>query len=97
MILQREIESLQTKYKDFEIREVLELASQKEMTNLEDAYLLLKSSKAPILQSTDVEAMKENLRNEILQELKAEKNTKSIITPCGSELPNVQEVTYSPS
>ena len=97
MILEREIESLQTKYKDFEIREVLELASQKEMTNLEDAYLLLKSSKAPVVQSTDVETMKENLRNEILQELKAEKNTKSIITPSGSELPNVQEVTYSPS
>ena len=45
MMLEREIEILQNKYPDFEVREVLEMASQKQLTNLEDAYHLVKSSK----------------------------------------------------
>lgn len=99
MVLEKEIDSLQKKYKDFEVREVLELASEKEMSNLEDAYLLLKSTKTITSNGNgiDVEAMKESLRSEILEELKSKDNTKSIITPNGGQVPEVKEVHYTQS
>lgn len=80
MMLQNEIGNLQLKYPDFEIREVLQLAYDKRIANLEDAYLLLKSSKTPKQQSVDVETLKKQLREEIMKEIGSEKNTSSIIS-----------------
>ena len=82
MMLEREIETLQNKYKDFEVKDVLEMAQKKNITNLEDAYHLVKSTKpqAPP-QVIDTNALKEQLRKELLKEIEAERSaTQTIIT-----------------
>lgn len=80
IMLEREIESLQSKYPDFEARTVLEIAQKKKMTNLEDAYLLAKSYKQTN-QPTNSEDYKKKLREEILKEIEQERNaTHSIIS-----------------
>jgi len=83
MMLQKEIETLQGKYDDFEIREVLDIAKEKKIVDLEDAYLLLKSKKSP---SQSVEEMKKQIRTELLEEMKKEgESTKSIINDTASD------------
>ena len=78
MMLEKEIETLQSKYSDFEVREVLEMAQKKEITNLEDAYLLVRSRKQP---SVDEKTLKEQLKKEVRAELERElKETKTIIS-----------------
>lgn len=80
--LEREIEKLQAKYEDFEVREVLTMARDKRIPieNLEDAYFLVKSQKQKSTpsQSFDVDALKKQLREELLRELSAV-DTSSII------------------
>ena len=97
MMLEREIETLQNKYDDFEVREVLELARDKNLSNLEDAYILFKSTKkADEKKDIDIEEIKENLRDEILKELKGETSTQSVISQNSSkELPKVKEIKVS--
>lgn len=80
MMLEREIETLQGKYKDFEVREVLQMAQSKNITNLEDAYLLVKSQK-PTESPQSLEEVKKQLRQELLKELEQERTaTQTIIT-----------------
>ena len=80
IMLEREIESLQSKYKDFEVKEVLEIAQSKGITNLEDAYILAKSHKQS-QQPTDIDAIKKQLKEEVLKEIENERNaTASIIS-----------------
>lgn len=79
MMLQNEINMLQTKYKDFEVLDVLQVARDKNLSSLEDAYKLIKSTKevAPV----DVDAIKKQAREELLKELEAEKNaTRTVIS-----------------
>lgn len=80
MMLEREIETLQSKYSDFEVMEVVEMASQKQLTNLEDAYHLVKSSKGSTQQTVDIDKLKEDLRKELLKEIGSSVETGSIIT-----------------
>lgn len=82
MMLQQEINNLQNKYDDFEVKEVLEMAQEKKMTNLEDAYFLVKSRKGE-----DKGVSKDELKKEILEEMKnegvtqkSEENTQTIIS-----------------
>lgn len=80
MMLEREIDNLTRKYSDFEIKSVLEVAQAKNITNLEDAYLLHKS-KTSNTSPTNIEELKKQLRQELLNEIEAEKNaTQTIIT-----------------
>lgn len=80
MMLEREIETLQGKYADFEIREVLKVAQEKGITNLEDAYVLAKSHKSVEVKTQDLEDIKKQIRQELLKELELERNaTQSII------------------
>lgn len=98
MMLEREIEILQNKYPDFEVMEVLEMASQKQLTNLEDAYHLVKSSKGGTQQTLDVEKLKEELRKEILKEIESSVETSSIITSNGGgvvEAPDTPTLSQS--
>lgn len=82
MMLEQEIDKLSNKYEDFEVREVLEMARDKQLTNLEDAYKLVKSSKG--LPSKD--DLKEQLRVEILKEMKDEGiSTKTIINDTSTQ------------
>lgn len=80
MMLQNEIDKLQAKYPDFEVREVLQVAYDKKIANLEDAYLLLKSTKNVKEQPVDIEALKKQLREEIMKELNSQKDTSTIIS-----------------
>ena len=89
--LQLEINELSSRYADFNVQEVLDLAYTRELNNLEDAYLLNKTLKSQVTQqdttltstAVDVEAMKAQVRAEILAELKAEQNTQTIISGQG--------------
>ncbi len=80
MMLEKEIETLQSKYDDFEITDVLKTAQAKNITNLEDAYILAKSLK-PQQKPQSIEEVKKQLRQELLKEIEQEKNaTQSIIS-----------------
>lgn len=81
MMLEREIETLQSKYSDFEVREVLKTAHEKNITNLEDAYILTKSHKPVVETPQNLEEVKKQLRQELLKEIEQERNaTQSIIS-----------------
>lgn len=88
--LQQEINSLSSKYADFDTDEVINFALSRQMDNLEDAYLLNKQYKGytqpqavvPSQQNMplDVEAIKAQIRAELL----AEQNTTTIINGSGT-------------
>lgn len=81
MMLEKEIETLQSKYSDFEIREVLQTAQAKNITNLEDAYILAKSQKPVTQTPQSLEEVKKQLRQELLKEIEQERSaTQSIIS-----------------
>ena len=83
MMLEKEIDTLSSKYSDFEVKDVLEIAQKKGITNLEDAYLLSKSYKSTH-QTTDIEKFKEQMKKEVMAELEQErKSTQSIISSRG--------------
>jgi hypothetical protein len=91
LMLQQEINTLQTKYPDFEVREVLETARDKQLNSLEDAYLIVKSRKQAS-QPVDANQLKEQIRAELLKELEAERNaTQTIIAT--NNAPPVQDNT----
>lgn len=87
LLLEREVDRLQTKYSDFDVKEVLQFAYDRKMENLEDAYFLHRSRKEQTqqtqptqAQAVDVDAIKEQIRQEIMQELQSSQvDTKSII------------------
>ena len=94
MILDQEINRLAGKYPDFDVREVLQIADKKKITNLEDAYLL---SKAGREKPIDTEALKKQIRDELLKELTEEgEGTKTVITsgnvaPVVTTTPNITD------
>lgn len=83
MKIEKEIDYLQNKYDDFDVREVLEIAHSKKILNLEDAYLLSKSAKNPSSNTNiNIEELKQQIRKEVLKELEADaETTRTIITP----------------
>jgi hypothetical protein len=94
LMLEREIDSLSSKYNDFDVREVLNEAHQKGITNLEDAYFAVKGRKSSSTPATstpavDVEALKQQLRNELLQEIQGSADTSTIIR--GNDRPPSQQ------
>lgn len=89
MMLEKEISELTNKYDDFEVKDVLSVAHEKNITNLEDAYLLAKSRKTSDKkeEKVDVSKLKDEIRQELLKELESEKNTKSIISSSDNGAP----------
>lgn len=91
MMLQREIETLSNKYEDFDARQVLQVASDLNIVDVESAYTIWKSKqpvKAPEVPSVDINAIKEQLRQEILNEIQSEqKATSTIISSTGGASP----------
>jgi len=86
MKVEREIESLQQKYDDFDVREVLEIAHDKKILNLEDAYLLLKSMKKPASETNlNIDELKQQIRKEVLKELEAEAETTRTVITSGND------------
>lgn len=82
MRLENEINRLQDKYPDFEVREVLEVAHEKKIFDLEDAYLLVKSAKPSPPVNTD--ELKKQLREEILKEIEADKDATTTVIASGN-------------
>ena len=91
MQLEREINLLQSKYDDFEVREVLTVAQEKGLMNLEDAYLLAKSLREPVnapADTVDTETLREQLRQELLKEIAEEKaSTQTMISSNSNNTP----------
>ena len=79
-MLEKEIIQLSSKYQDFNSDEVLKFAYDKRMTNLEDAYHLIKSRKQPETKEIDLDKLKAELREELKKELKGEVDTSTIIS-----------------
>lgn len=98
MMLEKEIDGLVSKYPDFEIKSVLEIASNKGITNLEDAYILSKSNKITN-SSVDVDKLKEDLRKEILKDLEKERDSTQTIISTNSQgsVVNTNLPTLSPT
>jgi len=108
--LQREIDTLSSKYSDFDVVKVLQTAYEKQLPNLEDAYKLVRGERdltAPVVESTpvtpvatpvDLEAERAKIRAELLAEMQAEQNaTKTIISASSGTAPTPQkEVTLTP-
>lgn len=83
--LQREIDDLQKKYPDFDVVEVLNKASEKQLDNLEDAYILARGSKSQSSDSqatpVDRTALEQEIRAQILRDMEAERaSTATIIS-----------------
>lgn len=98
ILLQQEINELSTKYADFDTQQILNFAVERQMTNLEDAYLLHKATgvQPSFTQNTEqvkpdspinVEELKAQLRQELLAELETERNTNTLISTNGGTPP----------
>ena len=95
IMLEREIESLQSKYPDFEVMEVLQLAQDKNMTNLEDAYLLAKShkQKESSTQTLSTDELEKQIREKIMKEIEQERNATQTIISSGDGTSVIQDNT----
>jgi hypothetical protein len=98
--LQQEINTLSTKYADFDAEEAIEFAISRNLQNLEDAYLLNKNYKAsapvpsqPVANTPQIDV--ETLKAQIRAELQAELNTSTIISGSGSAPQATPEVVLS--
>lgn len=90
LLVKQEIELMKTKYQDFDEQLALEVASEKNFDNLEDAYLFAKA-KQGVAQPVDIDSIKEQIRQEVLNELQSNQNTSSIIGKQGASRPIVDD------
>lgn len=90
MIVKQEIETMKAKYPDFDEQSVLQVAGEKNFDNLEDAYLFTKA-KQGVAQPVDIDSIKEQIRQEVLNELQSNQNTSSIIGKQGASRPIVDD------
>lgn len=101
MMVEKDVELLSVKYNDFDARNVLQLAYDKNL-ELEDAYHLWKGSNQQQIQTekkatptpveSDLEAEKERIRQEVLAEIQAEKKaTRTTISSNSSTQPVTQD------
>lgn len=112
LMLQRDIEMLSARYADFDVVEVLKTADAKQITNLEDAYFLSRGAKTnatptPPKQEEkkvdkvedkplDVDALRKQLKEELLKEIETERNTSTIISSQGAAPTNNETPTLTP-
>jgi len=92
LLLEKELENMKIKYDDFEPRDVVQFAYDNKIRNLEDAYLLHKAKSGGLTQKAetpDVDAIKEQIRQELLSELQLNVNTGSIIGTAGAGQKNI--------
>lgn len=102
LLLEKEIDTLKAKYEDFNPRAVLQYAYDNRLSNLEDAYHLVKvkgqgeqqNVSTPPLNASqgqapaiDVEALKEQIRQDVLKELQSEVDTGSLMTSNSASVP----------
>lgn len=90
LLIEKEVNELKSKYGDFDVYSVLQFAYDRQITNLEDAYHLYNSYYGINQsgdESVDIESLKEQIRQEILQELQSNVDTTSIIQSRGDSQP----------
>ena len=90
LLIEKEVNELKSKYGDFDVYSVLQFAYDRQIANLEDAYHLYNSyygANQSGGESVDIESLKEQIRQEILQELKSNVDTTSIIQGRGDSQP----------
>ena len=90
LLIEKEVNDLRSKYGDFDVYSVLQFAYDRQISNLEDAYHLYNSyygANQSGDESLDIETIKEQIRQEILQELKSNVDTTSIIQGRGDSQP----------
>lgn len=86
MMVEKEIMTLQQKYPDFEVSKVLPIAQAKNLTNLEDAYILSKGAAAA--QPVNKADLEKQIREQLIREMEAEKSaTQTIIGTHGNPAP----------
>lgn len=90
LLLERDIQMLSTKYDDFNAQEVIQVALNKNIGNLEDAYIIHKASKGSITKAPDMDAIREQIRQEIQNELQSNLSTTSVIGSGGAGSQSVQ-------
>ena len=83
MLLEREIENMQIKHKDFNPQEVVKFAYDKGIGNLEDAYILMNARNGGKQENPDMASIREQIRQEVQNELKSSVNTGSLIGGSG--------------
>lgn len=90
MLVKQEIELMKTKYTDFDEEAVVKVASEKNFDNLEDAYLFNKA-KQGIAQPVNIDDIKEQIRQELLNDIQSNQNTNSLIGKQGAQRPIVDD------
>lgn len=70
LMLERDIALMEKKYSDFEAMDVLNVAQEKNLMNLEDAYLMLKGKTGGDVKGAELES---RIRDSVLKELGIEK------------------------
>lgn len=100
LLLEKEINQLERKYADFDAREVLKVAHEQGITNLETAYKVVKADKpttsqttAKVEESVDIDALRKQLRDEILNEIKSEREATSTIISSTDRPPSIEKET----
>ena len=87
------IKELQDKYSDFDEDKVLEYAEKHEVLDLEVAYKAMKSDS---IKEPNIDELKEQIRKELLEELKQNSlNTQSIVSGISQKPIKTQEVNLS--
>lgn len=87
------IKELQDKYSDFDEDKVLEYAEKHEVLDLEVAYKAMKSDS---IKEPNIDELKEQIRKELLEELKQNSlNTQSIVSGISQKPIETQEVNLS--
>ena len=94
LLIEKQVNELQAKYGEFDVIEVLETARDNNIKDLDTAYHVVQSRKGggkSVEQEIDIDALKEELRQGILEELKKEQeaqaDTSTIIKQRGSNTP----------
>lgn len=94
MLLEKEVERLQDTYEDFDALAVMRYAYDNGHEDLEDAFHIMYSKgmfdveeEAPTSQAIDVEALKEQIRQELRAELQSNVDTGTIITSGSASAP----------
>lgn len=98
LMLEQEINNMRQKYSDFDTDEVISVAYEKKIENLEDAYMLWKARKPVVndltkTETIDIEKLKADIRKELRSEIEEEyKNTRTTVGT-GSSAQNINSNT----
>jgi len=92
--LQMQIQGLQSKYDDFDVKEVMDMSIKEGIVDLEKAYKLVKADKISNTSSTlDEKALREKIKAELEKEYARNADTDSLITKKGTKKP-VEETRF---